>query len=249
MWITKVFNIYSLNWSDLTVYAREGDILTPFRWPSSIGFPLTVSIIAAVSIAVPIPLSYIPQLREHASRNTLWMGWTFFTMAIPLLIAVGILLNNERHLGLRHSLSETQRIFTSSWWTGEGDTITAERARRPQFNPSIYDPDSPLEVAMASDGPDRAEHAKLRKRWIPFSFVRFLWFCSALSIAIVAYLLGETYAEIYLRTLPHNTIETIFYVYSWVITVHLLDGLTGWILGGNEGERVGSYPLGWIFKL
>ncbi len=66
---------------------------------------------------------------------------------------------------------------------------------------------------------------------------------------MLAYVLGEAYAEIYLRTLPHDTVETIFYVYSWVLTVHLLDGLTGWILTGNEGERVGSYPLAWVFKL
>ena len=66
---------------------------------------------------------------------------------------------------------------------------------------------------------------------------------------MLVYVVGEAYAETYLRTLPHNTMQTIVYVYTWVITVHLLDGLTGWILGGNEGERVGSYPLGWIFKL
>lgn len=65
----------------------------------------------------------------------------------------------------------------------------------------------------------------------------------------MAYVLGEVYSEIYLRTLPHDNVETVFYVYSWVLTIHLLDGLAGFILGGEDGERVGSYPLGWIFKL
>lgn len=65
----------------------------------------------------------------------------------------------------------------------------------------------------------------------------------------MAYVLGEAYAEIYLRTLPHNNFETIVYVYGWVVTVHLLDALTGWVLGIKEGERVGSYPLSWVFKL
>lgn len=172
-------------------------------------------------------------------------------MAMPLLIAFTILLNHERHLGLRHSLSETQRIFTSSWWTGDSDTLAArDRARRPQVQQGIFDPDAPLEVALATDHRYlRERDLSLRKRWIPASFIRFIWFCVALFIGMLAYVLGEAYAEIYLRTLPHNTIETIFYVYSWVVTVHLLDGLVGWILGGNEGERVGSYPLGWIFKL
>ena len=39
------------------------------------------------------------------------------------------------------------------------------------------------------------------------------------------------------------------YVYGWIVTVHVLDGLTGWVLGIREGERVGSYPLSWVFKL
>ncbi|KAH6669221.1 hypothetical protein B0J14DRAFT_517279 [Halenospora varia] len=235
IWITKVFNIYSLNW-----------------WPQSLGFPLTVSIIAAISIVAPIPVYYSPTATFLLDHNTTWICWTFFTMAMPLIIAFAILLNHERHLGLRQSLSDTQRIFTSSWWTGDTDTIAVrDRPRRPAVQQSVFDPDSPLEVTLASDSVYRSHQRNLtlRKRWIPASFVRFLWFCTALFIGMMAYVLGEAYAEVYLRTLPHNTIHTIIYVYSWVITVHLLDGLVGWILGGGEGERVGSYPLGWIFKL
>ncbi|KAG4411702.1 hypothetical protein IFR04_015156 [Cadophora malorum] len=234
MWITKVFNIYSLNW-----------------WPESLGFPFTVSVIAAISVAAPIPIYYFPQLRQFTVHNTAWICWTFFTMGMPLMLACGILLNHERHLGLRNSLSDTQRIFTSSWWTGDNDTFSGrERPRRAQAQQSIFDPNAPLEVALASDSNRvRDRNLALRKRWLPASFMRFIWFCAALYIAMMAYVLGEAYAEIYLRTLPHNTFQTIVYVYTWVVTVHLLDALTGWILGGNEGERVGSYPLGWIFKL
>ncbi|KAJ2980724.1 hypothetical protein NUW58_g6872 [Xylaria curta] len=48
----------------------------------------------------------------------------------------------------------------------------------------------------------------------------------------------------------HTTVGRLSYTSTvGVVTVHLLDLLTGWILGGNEGERVGSYPLSWIFKL
>lgn len=173
-------------------------------------------------------------------------------MALPLLIAFAILLSHERHLGLRNSLSETQRIFTSSWWTGDTETLNArDRQRRPHVQQSSFDPNAPLEVALATDNAhtQRERRLALRKRWLPASFVRFIWFCLALFIGMLAYVLGEVYAETYLRTLPHDTYETIFYVYSWVVTVHLLDGLVGWILGGSDGERVGSYPLGWIFKL
>jgi hypothetical protein len=216
-----------------------------------VGFPITVSGIAIISILVPIPLYCIPETRYIADHNTAWICWTFFTMAMPLIIAFAILLNHERHLGLRNSLSETQRIFSSSWWTGDIDTLSArDRVRRPPAGHATFDPNAPLEVALAPDTVYTRERVlALRKRWLPASFVRFIWFCTALFIAMMAYVLGEAYAEIYLRTLPHSTMETIVYVYSWVITVHVLDGLVGWILGGKEGERVGSYPLGWIFKL
>ncbi|KAL3425431.1 hypothetical protein PVAG01_02222 [Phlyctema vagabunda] len=231
MWITKVFNIYSLNW-----------------WPKSLGFPVTVSLITVISILAPIPIYYSPTNYDLTQHNTVWIVWTFITMAMPLVCALAILLNHERHLSLRHSLSETQRIFTSSWWTGESDTIS-RRSHPSRTNVHlVFDPDAPLEVALASEE-SRHINASLRKRWLPASFVRFLWFCTALGIGMLAYVTGEAYAEIYLRTLPHSTIHTIVYVYSWVATVHLLDGLTGWILGGEDGERVGSYPLGWIFKL
>ncbi|KAI5918317.1 hypothetical protein F4810DRAFT_715573 [Camillea tinctor] len=238
IWITKVFNLYSLNW-----------------WPSWLGFPLTVSLIAAVATAAPVPFYLVPELRFLTVHNTAWISWTFVIMAMPVAIAFGILLAHERHLGLRHSLSETQRIFTNSWWTGEAETWFSGRdrynRRRLGRGPGTFgDTDAALLQVSAPDA--RAQGAPgfvQRRRWLPASFVRFMWFCLALTISLLAYLLGEAYAEIYLRTLPHNSFETIAYVYSWVITVHLLDALTGWILGASEGERVGSYPLSWVFKL
>ncbi|KAK0734185.1 hypothetical protein B0T26DRAFT_687546 [Lasiosphaeria miniovina] len=245
IWITKVFNLYSLNW-----------------WPKSLGFPVTVSAIAVLSLAAPIPVYLIPETRFLTVHNTAWITWTFVIMAMPVAIAFLILMTNERHLGLRHSLSETQRIFTSSWWAGEPEnTISRRDPRRARaalsgdsFDAAI---DASSRVGFVDGGGARAGNyqrrpsiaARLQRRWLPASFVRFVWFCLALSIGLLAYVIGEAYAEIYLRTLPHNNLETIVYVYGWITTVHLLDGLTGWILGGNEGERVGSYPLSFTFKL
>ncbi|ORY55462.1 uncharacterized protein BCR38DRAFT_356832 [Pseudomassariella vexata] len=230
IWITKVFNLYSLNW-----------------WPSTLGFPLTVSLIAIISIAAPIPVYMVPELKWLTIHNTAWISWTFIIMAMPVAIAFCIMMMHERHLGLRHSLSETQRIFTSSWWTGETETLSSRNTRRRNgLNNSSFDLNASLQIS--SDAQNRVP-AFMRGRWLPASFVRFVWFCLALTVGLLAYLIGEAYAEIYLRTLPHNNLETIIYVYSWVVTVHLLDALTGWILGVSEGERVGSYPLSWIFKL
>ncbi|CAJ2500293.1 Uu.00g031460.m01.CDS01 [Anthostomella pinea] len=240
IWITKVFNLYSLNW-----------------WPSALGFPLTISLIAVLSLAAPVPVYLHPATRFLTVHNTAWISWTFVIMAMPVAIAFGILMTHERHLGLRHSLSETQRIFTTSWWTGgDGDdTLQAARASRNNrarnrrtggLGPGAFDPDAVLQVGADQQPPPAFMQ---RRRWLPASFVRFVWFCLALIISLLAYVIGEAYAEIYLRTLPHNNFETIVYVYSWIVTVHLLDALTGWILGASEGERVGSYPLSWIFKL
>ena len=219
------------------------------RWPKTLGFPATITLIAAVSIAVPIPIYLVPETRFLTVHNTAWISWTFVIMALPVAIACVILMTHERHLSLRHSLSETQRIFTSSWWTGEPDATLPRRAadRRRGAADTGADPDAALHV---SDGArTRLGGVGMRRRWLPASFVRFVWFCVALFVGLLAYVIGEAYAEIYLRTLPHDNLETIVYVYSWVATVHLLDALTAWILGIREGERVGSYPLSWIFKL
>ncbi|KAH6650966.1 hypothetical protein F5144DRAFT_480545 [Chaetomium tenue] len=212
-----------------------------------------MSAIAVVSIAAPIPIYLIPEARFLTIHNTVWISWTFIIMAMPVAIAFCILMTNERHIKLRQSLSETQRIFTTSWWAGELDSPSPRGGRRSRagLDPYAFDPTPGVSSMGVTDSRYHrpAVPVRLRRRWLPASFVRFVWFCLALFIGLMAYVLGEAYAEIYLRTLPHNNLETIVYVYGWISTVYLLDGLTGWILGGNEGERVGSYPLSWIFKL
>lgn len=230
IWITKVFNLYSLNW-----------------WPQSLGFPLTVFLIAILSIAVPIPVYYFPETRFLTIHNTSWISWTFIIMATPVAVAFLILMTNERHIGLRHSLSETQRIFTTSWWTGEPETLPARRDRRRRNNHPCADAEG--DMLHVNNPPPRGQRVAMRRLWLPASFVRFLWFCVALVVGLMVYVIGEAYAELYLRTLPHGNLETVVYVYGWVATVHLLDAVTGWVLGIREGERVGSYPLSWVFKL
>lgn len=246
IWITKVFNLYNLNW-----------------WPQSLGFPLTVSLIAALSIAVPIPIYYIPETQFLTRHNTAWISWTFIIMATPVAVAFLILLTNQRHIGPRHSLSETQRIFTSSWWTGEADdapSSSSSSGRRDGRGWRSAAAESEPERLLFVDprrrprgggggGGGGGVGGTAKRRWLPASFVRFLWFCVALSIGLMVYVIGEAYAELYLQTLPHTSLETVVYVYGWVATVHLLDALTGWVLGIREGERVGSYPLSWVFKL
>lgn len=224
---------------------RLSHSLTSPRWPRSLGLPVTVCLIALVGTAVPIPIYFRPETRFLTVHNTSWICWTFIIMAMPVAIAFLILMLNERHIGLRNTLSETQRIFTTSWWTGEADTFSRRERRRPALHPDAFDPD--LLPAPEPSPPRR--RVTLDRDWLPASFVRFVWFCLVLFVALTAYVIGEAYAEIYLRTLPHNSFETVVYVYSWVVTIHILDVLTGWILGIRQGQRVGSYPLSWVFKL
>ncbi|CAK7268687.1 hypothetical protein SEPCBS119000_003188 [Sporothrix epigloea] len=294
VWITKVFNLYSLNW-----------------WPSSLGFPISVSLLAAFSLAVPAVLfSSVPAVEFLASHNTVWVTWTFAVMAMPVAAALFLLLVHERHRAQRHAISDTQRIFTSARWAGEPSTLprrqrllqqqqqyshkrTAEagRFRVPLFGraraeslpvaPVANNESDSLGRALVSPRPESETSSLLGVRssegrfmlpaitddtlldasslsrgrddsWLPASFVRFLWLMSALFTSLLVYELGEASASLFLAALPtmqHATVYTVAYVYGWIVTVFLLDLLTGWILGGRQGERVGSYPLGWVFKL
>jgi hypothetical protein len=168
-------------------------------------------------------------------------------MALPVVVAFFILTTHERHMRLRQSLSETQRIFTTSWWTGEPDQDSPSRPDRRRRNLRTHMPEDDSLLAESDD--QMPQGVRMRRNWLPASFVRFLWFCVAQYVGLMAYVIGEAYTELYLRTLPHNELETVVYVYGWVATVHLLDALSAWVLGIREGERVGSYPLSWVFKL
>src|SRR5438045_8358215 len=148
-----------------------------------------MAIIATISIVAPIPVYYFPETRPFLLHNTVWIFWTFIIMAMPVAVAFSILMNHERHLGLRQTLSETQRIFTQTWWTTETDVDTMARRerRRPHVSAGAFDPDAPLDVADVPIRPPVRAAVRLRKLWIPASFLRFMWFCVALFIGQMVY--------------------------------------------------------------
>ncbi|GAA5807688.1 hypothetical protein MFLAVUS_001062 [Mucor flavus] len=91
-------------------------------------------------------------------------------------------------------------------------------------------------------------------RWIPTdlprlrapaSYRRFLWFCTALAIALFALIGGEMYAYLFLSTLPHTPMDAFIYVYSWVGAIYIMDAMTDYILY----RKIRSHPLASIFKL
>ncbi|KAG2193652.1 hypothetical protein INT47_011673 [Mucor saturninus] len=86
---------------------------------------------------------------------------------------------------------------------------------------------------------------ELPKLRAPASYRRFLWFCTALAVALVALIGGEMYAYFFLATLPHTPLEAFFYVYSWVAAIYIMDAITDYILY----RKIRSHPLASIFKL
>ncbi|GAA5900190.1 hypothetical protein JCM8208_002045 [Rhodotorula glutinis] len=79
---------------------------------------------------------------------------------------------------------------------------------------------------------------------MPRSYRRFLWFLGVQALALVALIIGQGFAAVYLSTLPHNNLEGLFYVWSWVVTVNLLNAVSGWILL----RKVRSQALLFVFK-
>ncbi|KAF9160076.1 hypothetical protein BGX20_002679, partial [Mortierella sp. AD010] len=80
---------------------------------------------------------------------------------------------------------------------------------------------------------------------IPASYIRFLWFCVALAIALSTIITGEMYADHYIEETSQDTKQGLVYVYTWVGTIYILDAVTDYIIE----TRVRSYPLSSIFKL
>jgi hypothetical protein len=86
------------------------------------------------------------------------------------------------------------------------------------------------------------EH-ELRKR-IPASYIRFLWFMACIGVALVALIAGQSYASVFLSTLPHTGLDGTAYVAFWTINVNILLLVSLWILE----EKVRSRALIFVLK-
>jgi len=215
-----------------------------------LGGPTTYFLSWTVSIFAGIPIYYF--LPSLAPLNMTWIFLTFITMCLPAVIAFGVLHAQNRHSSLRYNQrsayvnrdqeDEEEDTEYTSLLTDYGHIVSS------WTNPlsrSRSNSDPARDIVRPAWGRTITRRIRRRTRWIPQSYVRFLWFCAAIVISLCAFIFGELYAEIYLRTLPHSNFDAVIYVYSWVLTIYALDGLTGWILG----SRVNSYPLGFVFKL
>ncbi|KAI9297546.1 hypothetical protein K502DRAFT_287777 [Neoconidiobolus thromboides FSU 785] len=80
---------------------------------------------------------------------------------------------------------------------------------------------------------------------IPYSYKRFLWFCFTLIINFSALILGETYALKFTSTEDKSWLDGIIYVYTWVVTVFILDFICDYIVE----TRIRSWALSHVYRL
>lgn len=88
--ITKIFNLYHLNW-----------------WPSWLGGKSAYAFFWILSEGFGICIYYFTGLEKY---NLTWVGLTFITMAMPLLVAFLVIRSDNRNV-YRHSLTEMQKTF------------------------------------------------------------------------------------------------------------------------------------------
>jgi hypothetical protein len=69
---------------------------------------------------------------------------------------------------------------------------------------------------------------------MPKSYIRFLWFVLAISLALFSGLAGQAYMSVYLSTLPHGSVESIVYVWTWYVPAcdwPLVQSADDWLKG------------------
>lgn len=86
-------------------------------------------------------------------------------------------------------------------------------------------------------------------RRIPASFRRFMWFMAVVGIACFSVIVGQAYTSLFLSTLPHTSLDAGTWVYSWVITVQLLAGVSFYILSSKVRSRALLFVYRLFFQL
>ncbi|GAA5897785.1 uncharacterized protein JCM6883_000818 [Sporobolomyces salmoneus] len=219
VFVTKLFDLYRLNW-----------------WPSSLGGAFWYSLFWTSSLFLGFLLHKFDLdgfgRRSHHSdgggrhhkgggggggrrggddsdptnnpdswdweRKTTWVLLAFATMAMPALACFGKLRADRRN-SWRRSLTPAQKTFL-------------ER--------------------------------QLTQR-MPRSYRRFLWFLTAIALSLLTLIMGQGFATIYLSTLPHSNFEGLVYVWTLILSINLLNNVSNWILQ----RKVRSQSLVFIFRL
>lgn len=84
---------------------------------------------------------------------------------------------------------------------------------------------------------------------IPRSYIRFLWFCTCLFIALCSLIIGQGFASVYLSTLPHSSLDGVAYVWCWIGTVQTLNAVAGFVLDTKIRSRALSFVFRFYFSM
>ncbi|RPB22927.1 hypothetical protein L211DRAFT_857963 [Terfezia boudieri ATCC MYA-4762] len=240
LWITKLFNLYSLNW-----------------WPSRLGFPISYTSCWILSLIIAVPLYLNPELVDLTSYNLTWILLMFSTMTWPLLVAVGVMVIERRNGRVVRGWvpSEAQALFAPELAGVNPISIYDTPSRRGQstrFSSGVGKLENHGVYTSAIIKPHQLHYLQAQQSLqnsffdlLPSSYLRFIWFLLLLLLSLIAYLLGEAYSELYLRTLPHNNLSNILYVYTWIFTIYTLDFVTSYILS----THIISTTLEYAYKL
>ncbi|GAA5873418.1 hypothetical protein JCM3774_000779 [Rhodotorula dairenensis] len=79
---------------------------------------------------------------------------------------------------------------------------------------------------------------------MPRSYRRFLWFLGVIGLTLLALIVGQAFATVYLSTLPHSSFDGLVYVWTWIATVNVLWMISSWILV----RKVRSQALICVFR-
>ncbi|KAK4051441.1 hypothetical protein OIV83_002925 [Microbotryomycetes sp. JL201] len=203
IFITKLFDLYRLNW-----------------WPSTLGGSVSYIMFWSLSLLVGFLLHHFDLdglgRRSHANprrkpredesfdweRKTTWVLLAFFAMTLPAL-ACFAKLRADRRNSYRRSLTAAQRT---------------------QVLLSLF-----------------LERSQQR---MPRSYKRFLWFLLTLTLSLFVLLIGQAFATVYLSTLPHNNLDGLTYVWTWIATCNILNTASNWVLE----TQVRSRALVFVFR-
>ncbi|KAL7320821.1 hypothetical protein PS15m_000670 [Mucor circinelloides] len=184
-------------------------------YPRLLGAKTTFALFWMISQTIGIIFYFVPIMNDE---SVFWVCLTFFTMSMPVIGALVII--HRKRMDRRHR--GRVGVLLSTTPPGDGDLSTRRKSSIMRWIPT----DLP----------------RLRA---PASYRRFLWFCTALTIALLALVGGEMYAYLFLSTMPHTSLDAFIYVYSWVGAIYIMDAMTDYILY----RKIRSHPLASIFKL
>ncbi|KAJ1916899.1 hypothetical protein IWQ60_007947 [Tieghemiomyces parasiticus] len=249
-------------------YAARVTAWTDASWKRFLVLQLCPVILVVAWFSVPIPVDVVGTDEAPAPGHPAKMNfWFFLLFYYGLYNAVALMLVNQVfRIYALNWWPQSMNAFTANLTTWLTTLAVGAVIYRSTLNLETYTltwvlltlttlllPVLVSLVVLRSQNRNRHRHVltEFQKIFLaqtewrtPSSYRRFLWFAAALSITYAALLAGEYLAYLFLSTLPHNWLAGLLYVYSWVVTVSVLDWVAEWIIE----VKIRSWPLIMIYR-